>query len=119
MRGMSTGSLDQWTYVVTDVELDGPWPGINSMRSFASVAVSVDGAEHGRFEAVPEPLAGTAPDARTLEWFETQPGAWEAATVDPEPVPDVVARYVDWLKALPWPRTFAAFPLALDGLWID
>ena len=42
------------------------------MRSFASVAVSVDGTEH-----------------------------------------------VEWLKALPWPRTFAAFPLALDGLWID
>jgi hypothetical protein len=119
MSRVNSGSRDHWTYVVTDVELDGPWPGINSMRSFASVAVSVDGTEHGRFEAVLEPLPGTAPDARTLAWFETQPGAWEAATADPEPVVDVMARYVGWLQALPWPRTFAAFPLALDGVWID
>jgi len=119
MATVSTGPADEWTYVVTDVELDGPWPGINSMRSFASVAVTLDGTERGRFEAVLEPLPGTAPDAKTLEWFRTQPGAWEAATADPEPVPEVMARYVDWLTALPWPRTFASFPMSLDGPWID
>lgn len=116
---MSENVGDGWIYVVTDVELDGPWPGVNSMRSFASVAISLDGTEHGRFEAVLEPLPGTAPDAKTLEWFQTQPGAWAAATTDPEPVPDVMARYVDWLMALPWPRTFAAFPMSPDGPWID
>jgi len=104
---------------VTDVELDGPWPGINSMRSFASVAVTADGVEHGRFEAVLEPLPGTAPDAATMAWFDTQPGAWEAATRDPEPVVQVMERYVSWLQDLPWPRMFAAFPLALDGIWMD
>lgn len=116
---MGNRRQDDWVYVVTDVELDGPWPGINSMRSFASVAVSLDGTEHGRFEAVLEPLPGTAPDERTRAWFDTQPGAWEAATTDPEPVPDVIARYVEWLRALPWPRTFASFPMSLDGPWID
>jgi hypothetical protein len=110
---------DEWVYVVTDVELDGPWPGVNSMRSFASVAVSLDGTEHGRFEAVLEPLPGTAPDERTLAWFRTQPEAWAAATTDPEPVHDAMERYVDWVRALPWPRMFAALPLALDGIWID
>jgi hypothetical protein len=54
-------------------------------------------------------LAGQRlPDEKTLAWFQTQPGAWGAATTDPEPVPDVMARYVDWLKALPWQRMFAA-----------
>jgi hypothetical protein len=119
MTPVDEPTADAWTYVVTDVELDGPWPGVNSMRSFASIAISLDGTEHGRFEAVLEPLPGTAPDAKTMAWFETQPGAWEAATQDPEPVPEVMARYVDWLKALPWPRIFTAFPLALDGVWID
>lgn len=89
------------------------------MRSFASVAVTLDGTEHGRFEAVLESLPGTAPDARTLSWFETQPGAWESATTDPESVPVVLARYIRWLRALPWPRTFTAFPMSLDGLWMD
>ena len=104
---------------MTDVELDGPWPGINSMRSFASVAVTADGVEHGRFEAVLEPLPGTAPDAATMAWFATQPGAWEAATRDAQPVVRVMERYVSWLQDLPWPRMFAAFPLALDGIWMD
>lgn len=113
------GASDGWTYVVTDVELDGPWPGVNSMRSFASVAVSLDGTEHGRFEAVLEPLPGTAPDQRTLEWFQGHPEAWAAATTDPEPVPLVMERYVAWLRSLPWPRMFAAFPVVFDGLWID
>jgi hypothetical protein len=110
---------DDWTYVVTDVELDGPWPGVNSMRSFASVAISMEGTEHGRFEAVLEPLPGTAPDDRTMAWFQKQPEAWRAATTDAEPVPEVMARYVAWLRDLPWPRMFAALPLALDGIWMD
>lgn len=62
-------STDNWGYVVTDIEVDGPWPGANSMRSFASVAVTADGTEEGRFEAVLEPLPGTAPNPDTLAWF--------------------------------------------------
>lgn len=108
-----------WVYVVTDIEVDGPWPGANSMRSFASVAVSPDGTEHGRFEAVLEELPGAAPNPRTLAWFETVPEAWQAATRDPEPVPTVMTRYVDWVHGLPRPRAFAAAPLSFDGTWMD
>lgn len=31
---VTTPAADPWTYVVTDVELDGPWPGVHSMPSF-------------------------------------------------------------------------------------
>lgn len=110
---------DPWTYVVTDIETDGPWPGANSMRSFASVAVSVDGTEHGRLEAVLEPLPGSAPSEETYAWFQGFPEAWAAATENPSPVVDVLTRYVDWLAALPAPRAFAASPLSFDALWID
>jgi hypothetical protein len=106
-------------YVVTDIEVDGPWPGANSMRSFASVAVNAGGEELGVFEAVLEPLPGAAPDPDTYAWFQTQPGAWAAATVDPLPVPRVIADFVGWVQGLPRPRTFAASPLAFDGGWID
>lgn len=34
-----------WTFVVTDIEVDGPHRGAHSMRSFASVAVTPDGTE--------------------------------------------------------------------------
>lgn len=116
---MGTATLDTWIYVVTDIETDGPWPGPNSMRSFASVAVSLDGTEHGRFEAVLEELPGAAPSPKTLEWFQTIPEMWSAATDNPEPIVDVIARFVKWVKDLPGPSMFAASPLAFDGGWID
>ncbi|WP_166134370.1 hypothetical protein [Nocardioides ochotonae] len=114
-----SAARDEWVYVVTDIEVDGPWPGPNSMRSFASVAVTLDGTEHGRFEAVLEELPGAAPHAKTLEWFESIPEVWAAATTDPRPVPEVMARYADWVRSLPGEKTFAASPLAFDGIWID
>lgn len=116
---MDPAPRDPSIYVVTDIETDGPWPGPNSMRSFASVAVSLDGTEHGRFEAVLAELPGAAPNAKTLAWFETIPEAWAAATTDPRPVAEVMADYVAWVKALPGPATFAAAPIAFDGNWID
>jgi len=114
-----SAATDEWVYIVTDIEVDGPWPGANSMRSFASVAVSLDGTEHGRFEAVLDELPGAAPNEHTLSWFQTVPEAWAAATTDPEPVADVMSRYVDWVKGLPHPRAFAASPLSFDGGWVD
>lgn len=110
---------DRWVYVVTDVEVDGPWPGSNSMRSFASVAVTLDGTEHGRFEAVLEELPGAAPNERTLAWFHSIPEIWEAATANPEPVAEVMARFTGWVKSLSGKKAFAASPLAFDGPWID
>lgn len=110
---------DPWVYVVTDIEVDGPWFGANSMRSFASVAVTEEGTELGAFEAVLEPLPGAAPDPETFAWFQTQPEAWAAATLNPRPVPRVLAEFVAWVESLPAPRDFAAFPLGFDGGWID
>ncbi|MFI1992003.1 exonuclease [Actinoplanes sp. NPDC020271] len=110
---------DDWIYVVTDVETDGPWPGANSMRSFASVAVTATGAELGVFEAVLEPLPGAAPNPDTYAFFQRHPRAWAAATTDPCPVPQVMDDYVAWLRALPGRLMFTAFPIAFDGGWID
>jgi hypothetical protein len=110
---------DPWIYVVTDIEVDGPHPGPNSMRSFASVAVTSDGTEHGRFEAVLEQLPGAAPHPETLAWFEAQPEVWVAATDDPRPIAEVLSSYVAWVKALPGDTMFAASPLAFDGTWMD
>jgi hypothetical protein len=119
MLDVSLAPRDHWVYVVTDIEVDGPWPGPNSMRSFASVAVTLDGTEHGRFETVLEGLPGAAPNEKTRAWFETVPEAWKAATENPQPVAEVMAGFTNWVKSLPGQKTFAASPLAFDGLWID
>lgn len=116
---MSEPVSDPWIYVVTDIETDGPWPGPNSIRSIASVAVTADGIELDRYEAVLEPLPGSAPNPDTLAWFETVPESWSAATANPRPVVDVMNDYTTWLKQVPEPRMFAASPIAFDGGWID
>lgn len=110
---------DDWVYIVTDIETDGPWPGPNSMRAFASVALRADGGTLGEFEAVLEPLPGAAPNPGTRAWFQRHPEAWAATTTDPEPVPAALDRYVAWVAALPRPRALAASPLIFDGLWMD
>lgn len=81
--------------------------------------MSLDGTEHGRFEAVLGELPGAAPNEQTLAWFQSVPQAWAAATTDPEPVTEVMSRYVDWVKGLPHLRAFAASPLSFDGGWVD
>ena len=81
-------------YIVTDIEADGPTPGRNSMIAFASVAVTATGEKKGVFEAVLQPLTGAEPDPDTYAWFQTQPEAWAAATLDPRPADQVMVDYV-------------------------
>ena len=72
------------------------------------------------FEAVLEPLPGAAPNPDTYAWFQSlPPAAWAAATDGARPIPQVMADFVTWVKALGERRTFAAAPLAFDGTWVD
>lgn len=112
--------MSNHAYVVTDIEIDGFDPGANSMRSFASVAVEPGGAELGRFEAVLEPLPGSAPNPDTLAWFRTQPPeVWRAATENPQPADTVMTDFAKWVQSLGAPAHFVASPVAFDGGWID
>ena len=107
------------TFVVTDIEADGPSPLANSMLSFASVACDITGKVLDEFEAVltPRPDRQQSPD--TMAWWETQPEAWKAATENPEPAEIVMPRYADWVESLPGFHVFASAPLIFDGLWMD
>lgn len=107
------------TYVVTDIEADGPDPSVNSMLSFASVAVDGAGVVVGEFEAVLGRRADRRPNPDTTAWWAEFPEAFKAATTDPRPAEDVMKRYAGWVATLSGPRVFAARPLIFDGLWID
>jgi hypothetical protein len=107
------------TFVVTDIEADGPSPLGSSMLSFASVACDVTGKVLGEFEAVLEPRSDRSPSPDTMAWWETQPEAWKHATTNPERAEIVMPRYADWVAALPGYRVFAAAPMIFDGLWMD
>lgn len=110
---------DTATFVVTDIEADGPSPERNSMLAFGSVAVSASGQVLGEFEGVMSPRADRAANPHTMLWWQGFPEAWAAATASPEAPAVVMARFCDWVETLPGPRIFAARPLAFDGPWMD
>jgi hypothetical protein len=64
-------------------------------------------------------VARAKPNPDTLAWFEQNPEAWKAATMDPAAPSLVMHRYAQWVRTLPWPRVFVAHPLTFDGFWID
>src|SRR5690606_7852929 len=107
------------TFVVTDIEADGPNPLESSMLSFASVACDVTRRVLDEFEAQPQPRPDRTPSPDTMAWWQTQPEAWAAATTNPEPPELVMPRYADWVEGLPGHRVFAAAPIVFDGLWMD
>jgi hypothetical protein len=107
------------TFVVTDIEADGPNPLESSMLSFASVACDVTGHVLDEFEAVLTPRADRHPHPDTMAWWATQPEAYKHATENPEPPEVVMPRYADWVESLPGYRVFAAAPMIFDGLWMD
>lgn len=107
------------SFVVTDIEADGPDPGRHSMLSFGCAAVDRAGQRLGEFEANLLPLPGAGQDPGTMAWWRTEPDAWRESTRDQQDPAAVMAAWADWLHGLPGVVVFVAHPLTFDGLWID
>jgi DNA polymerase III alpha subunit (gram-positive type) len=107
------------TFVVTDIESDGPTPLHNSMLSFASVAIDAAGKRYGEFETVLTPRADRKPNPDTMAWWQTQPEAWAAATTGAEAPETEMPRFAEWVESLPGPHVFVAAPMIFDGIWMD
>jgi hypothetical protein len=105
-------------YVSTDVETDGPIPGINSMLSFGSAAYLADKTLVATFTANLERLPGAEPCPRTMEWWASQPEAWAACRENPQPPEQVMPQYVQWLKRLPGRPVFVGYPAAFDFMFV-
>ncbi len=105
-------------FVSTDIEADGPIPGLYSMLSFGSAAYLSDKTLVATFSANLEtlPEASTHPD--TMRWWQTQPAAWAACHTDLEPPEQAMRRYVSWLKALPGKPVFVAYPATFDFMFV-
>ncbi len=105
-------------YVSTDVETDGPVPGLNSMLSFASAAFLPDKTLVGTFSANLDTLEGARSDPETMAWWETKPEAWEACRRHLQPPSLVMPQYVSWLKDLPDAPVFVGYPAAFDFMFV-
>jgi hypothetical protein len=105
-------------YISTDVETDGPIPGRHSMLSFGSAAYSADKKLMGTFTANLETLPGAAGAPETMEWWRTQPAAWEACRKDLQSPEVAMKAYLAWLKHLSGKPVFVAYPAAFDFLFV-
>lgn len=105
-------------YVSTDIETDGPCPGLNSMLSFASVAFARDGKFLGSFTANLFPLQDARADVKTTEWWMKQPEAWKAVTQNQQYAEAALPAYKDWVLALPGKPVFVAYPAGFDFTFI-
>ena len=86
-------AVKQEIYVSTDVETDGPIPGVNSMLSFGSAAYRADKTLVATFTANLDLLPGATPDPRTMDWWRSQPAAWAACREAPESPDIAMPRY--------------------------
>lgn len=107
------------TFVLFDIEADGPVPGRHSMLSFAAVAFNLDKTVIGTFERNVTPLPGATQDAAVMKWWEKYPEAWAAChenAVAPElALPELVA----WIRQLPnLPVIFIAGPISFDWMFM-
>jgi hypothetical protein len=106
-------------YVSTDVETDGPVPGLHSMLSFGSAAFGEDGRLLSTHAVNLHLLAGASGDAATMEWWHANASAWEATRRNCVP-PDVAMRaYSTWLGTLPGRPLFVGYPAAFDFMFVQ
>jgi hypothetical protein len=106
-------------YVSTDVETDGPCPGLNSMLSLASAAYLADKTLLSTFSANLEMLPEASGHPETMKWWETQREAWAACRQNPQSPEQVMREYVTWLKALPGKPVFVGYPVVFDYMFVQ
>jgi len=109
---------DPEVYVSTDIEADGPVPGLYSMLSFASVAFTAEHEKVGTFEANLELLPSAAQHPETMEWWQSFPEAWAAHRVNTEDPASAMQRYAEWLNSLPGAPVFVAYPACVDFMFV-
>lgn len=107
------------SFIVTDIEADGPDPGRHSMLSLASVARSESGEDQGEFTINLKPLPEAVQDAGTMRWWQTHPLAWQESTRNKTESKTAMQAWADWVENRPGTPVFAAHPLSFDGAWVD
>ena len=105
-------------FISTDVESDGPVPGVYSMLSFGSVAMLANKEILSTFSANLETLPGARQDPDTIQWWQGQKEAWDACRQDLQDPEKAMLSYVNWLDNLGGRPVFLAYPASFDFNYI-
>jgi hypothetical protein len=88
------------------------------MLSFASAAFQPDKTLVSTFSANLHTLEGAVGHPKTMEWWRSQPEAWEASRTGARDPVEVMPEYVRWIKGLPGKPVFVAYPAGFDFLFV-
>jgi hypothetical protein len=105
-------------YLSTDVEVDGPIPGPNSMLSFGTAAFLPDKTLLGTFTANLETLPGAAAHPDTVKWWARHPEAWKRCRENLRDPKEAMTGYVAWIEALQGKPVFVGYPAAFDFMYV-
>lgn len=105
-------------YISTDIESDGPIPGVYSMLSFGSAAFTADKKLVSTFSANLETLPEAKEDPETMEWWKKQGEAWDVCHKNLKSPQIAMDEYLSWLKSLPQKLVFVGYPAAFDFSYI-
>jgi len=107
-------------YVVTDIEADGPCPGLHSMLSFGSCAINRSGKELGVFSMNLHLLEGATFDPDTMDFWKKNPEAWSATRTNMVEPSVAMKAYAEWVKSLRQygKPVFAGEPAGFDFTFI-
>ena len=105
-------------YVVVDIETDGSVPGLYSMLSIGAVASTAD-EEISSFYRKVLPYDAAGQDADTMEWWKTQPEAWQEVTTDTLSPEVVMHEFCDWIEGLKATPIFVAHPVGFDYTFVS
>lgn len=107
------------TFILVDIESDGPVPGRHSMLSFGAVAFKLDKTILGTFERNLKTLPGATQYPATMKWWEKFPEAWAACREDQVEPQAAMEDFIAWVRTLPkLPAVFVANPISYDWLFM-
>ncbi len=105
-------------HIVVDIETDGPVPALHSMLSIGAVATT-DTDELGEFYRKLIPLTEARPDPATMDWWQSQPEAWQEVTTDAQPAALVMEDFLSWATGFGDDIVFVAQPVGFDYLFVS
>jgi hypothetical protein len=107
------------TYIVIDIETDGPIPADNNMLALGAAAFNAQGEMLGTFAVNFELCPGAVPDPKTMAWWAERPDAYAATRINPKAPGDALLDFEVWLEALPLGKKVAVYyPAMFDGVFV-
>ena len=105
-------------YISVDIESDGPIPGEYSMLSLGAAAFSKNKKLISTYQSNFDLLENAKQDPSTMDWWKTQPKAWEECRKNTRSASVIMPEFANWLKSLHGIPVFVGYPAGYDFTFV-